>query len=83
MEDAVAAAEEARGMEEQKVARLESFVSEYEEEMTTLTAQRDTLREQIIALEDANGRLQSEGIVNADLRQQLEQVIKFTYVGFQ
>jgi len=77
MEDAVTAAEEARGLEEQKVSRLESFIGEYEEEITALTTQRDSLREQIIALEDANGRLQSEGIVNAGLRQQLEQVLFF------
>jgi len=73
-EDALAAAEEARALEEQKTARLESFAAEYEEEISALSTQREELREQIMALEDRNGRLQGEVALNDGLRGQMEQL---------
>ncbi len=71
LEEEVAAGEECRDLQAQKLARMESFTAEYEREVEELSAAKGRLQEQIIALEDANGRLQGESVLNESLREQV------------
>ncbi len=74
LEEEVAAGEECRELQAQKLSRLESFTAEYEREVEELCRDKARLQEQIIALEDVNGRLQGESVLNGSLRDQVRQL---------
>ncbi len=74
LDEEVASNEESRAMQGHKLARLESFAAEYEREVEDLTTAKAKLQEQIIALEDANGRLQGESVLNDSLREQVRRL---------
>ena len=76
VEDQIEADEECKGIQAQRIARLEGFVAEYESEVKDLLASNSDLQNQIILLEDANGKLQSECLLNGSLRDQVQQLQK-------
>lgn len=74
LEDAREAALEMQDVHLQRINRLESFVAEYEKELEEMTRAQGQLQNQIITLEAANGKLQSEHSVNETLKEQLHKV---------
>ena len=76
LEEDFDAGEEMKEMQNQRIARLEHFITEYEKEIEDLNTSKNQLQNQIISLEAANGKLQSESVLNDSLREQIKQLQK-------
>ena len=76
IEDNLVADEEYKEFQAQRISRLESFIAEYEKEIDDLSNAKTRLENQIISLEDSNGKLQSECMLNDSLREQIGQLQK-------
>ncbi|TRY68602.1 hypothetical protein TCAL_14254 [Tigriopus californicus] len=76
LDECLTAEEEFKELHAQRIARLETFIKEYEREIEDLNESKGGLQNQIIALEDQNGKLVSESVVNESLREQVIQLQK-------